>query len=82
MLFGGEQHLEGLYHLNSYQKCLETRIMSKGLKIKKMPACQSVSEDFLIKWEKILCNAKKTLLNDCCISHQNLFLNRDRLLER
>ena len=46
MLFDGEQHLEELYHLNSYGKCLETRIIPKGLKIKKMTACQSVSEDF------------------------------------
>ena len=43
-------------------KSLETGIISKGLKIKKVPAFHPVSEDFFIKWEEILYNAKKNLV--------------------
>ena len=43
-------------------KSLETGIISKGLKIKKVPAFHPVSEDFFIKWEEILYNAEKNLV--------------------
>ena len=43
-------------------KSLETGIIPKGLKIKKVPAFQPVREDFFIKWEEILYNAEKNLV--------------------
>ena len=55
VLFDGEQHLERLlqkslryqHHQKNYEKSLKTGIIPKGLKIKKVPAFQPVSEDFL-----------------------------------
>ena len=37
-------------------------IILKGLKIKKVPAFQPVNEDFFTKWEEILYNAEKNLV--------------------
>ena len=82
MLFDVEQHLERLlqkslryqHHQKNYEKSLETGIIPKGLKVKKVPAFQPVSEDFFIKWEAILYNAEKTLLSYRCMNHQKLLL--------
>ena len=57
MLFDGEQHLERIrqkslryqHHQKNYEKSLRTGIIPKGLKIKKVSAFQSVSEDLFIK---------------------------------
>ena len=57
MLFDGEQHLERIlqkslryqHHQTNYEKSLRTGIIPKGLKIKKVSAFQSVSEDLFIK---------------------------------
>ena len=70
MLFDGEQHLERIlqkslryqHHQKNYEKSLGTGIIPKGLKIKKVSAFQSVSEDLFIKWEEILYNAAKNLV--------------------
>ena len=70
MLYDGEQHLERLlqkslryqHHQKNYEKSLETGIIPKGLKIKKVPPFHPVSEDFFIKWEEILYNAEKKLV--------------------
>ena len=70
VLFDGEQHLERLlqkslryqHYQKNYEKSLETGIIPKGLKIKKVPAFQPVYEDFFIKWEEILYNAEKNLV--------------------
>ena len=70
MLYDGEQHLERLlqkslryqHHQKNYEKSLETGIILKGLKIKKVPAFHPVSEDFFIKCKEILYNAEKNLV--------------------
>ena len=70
MLFDVEQHLESLlqkslryqHHQKNYEKSLETGIIPKGLKVKKVLAFQPASEDFFIKWEAILYNAEKNLV--------------------
>ena len=70
MLYDGEQHLERLlqkslryqHHQKNYEKSLETGIIPKGLKIKKVPAFHPVSEDFFIKCKEILYNAEKNLV--------------------
>ena len=70
MLYDEEQHLERLlqkslryqHHQKNYEKSLETGIIPKGLKIKKVPAFHPLSEDFFIKWEEILYNAEKILV--------------------
>ena len=54
MLYDGEQHLERLlqkllryqHYQKNYEKILETGVIPKGLKIKKLPAFQQVSEYF------------------------------------
>ena len=69
MYIYGEQHLERLlqkslrcqHHQKNYEKNLETGIIPKGLKIKKVPGFHPVSEYFFIKWEEILYNAEKNL---------------------
>ena len=43
-------------------KEFRNRYHTKGTKNKKVPAFQPVSEDFFIKWEAILYNAKKNLV--------------------
>ena len=70
MLYDGKQHLERLlqkslryqHHQKNYEKSLETGIIPKGLKIKKVPAFQPVSEDLFIKWEEILYIAEINLV--------------------
>ena len=70
MLYDGEQHLERLmqkslryqHQQKNYELSLEIGIIPKGLKIKKVPAFQPVSEDFFIKWEQILDNTEKGLV--------------------
>ena len=70
VLYDGEQHLERLlqkslryqHHQKNCEKSLETGIIPKGLKIKKVPAFHPLSEDFFIKWEEILYNAEKILV--------------------
>ena len=70
MLYDEEQHLERLlqkslryqHHQKNCEKSLETGIIPKGLKIKKVPAFHPLSEDFFIKWEEILYNAEKILV--------------------
>ena len=70
VLYDGEQHLERLlqkslryqHHQKNCEKSLETGIIPKGLKIKKVPAFHPVSKNFFIKWEQILYNAEKNLV--------------------
>ena len=69
MLYDGGQHLERSlqkairhqHHQKNYEKSLETGIIPKELKIK-VPAFQPESEYFFIKWEQILYNAEKNLV--------------------
>ena len=69
MLCDGGQHLERplqktirhQHHQKNYEKSLETGIIPKELKIK-VPAFQPESEYFFIKWEQILYNAEKNLV--------------------
>ena len=66
----GTQHLERLFHktlryqhhLQNYEESMRTRIVSKGLRIKKAPAFAPVSKDFYIKWDEVLYNAEKNLI--------------------
>ena len=70
VLFDGEQQLERLlqksliyqHHQYNYEKSLETGITPKGLKIRKAPAFHPVSDDFYVKWEEVLYNAEKNLV--------------------
>ena len=40
----------------------QTGIVPKGLRIKKAPAFEPVSKDFYIRWDEILYNAEKNLI--------------------
>ena len=50
------------HHLQNYQTSLKTGLISNGLKIKNLPAITPVSEDFNTKWNKVLYNAEKSLV--------------------
>ena len=50
------------HHLQNYQTSLKTGLISNGLKIKKSPAITPVSDDFNTKWNKVLYNAEKSLV--------------------
>ena len=50
------------HHWYNYEKSLETGITLKVLKIKKASAFHPVSDDFYIKWEEVLYNAEKNLV--------------------
>ena len=70
VLYDGEQHLERLlqkslryqHHQKNCEKSLETGIIPKGLKIKKVSAFHPVSKNVFIKWEQILYNAEKNFV--------------------
>ena len=69
-------HREGLLHLDllmqkslrykhhklNYIQSLEEGIIASGLKIKKKPAFQPVSEDFEAKWNSIQYNAERNIV--------------------
>ena len=50
------------YHLQNYQTSLITGLIPNGLKIKKSPAITPVSENFNTKWNEVLYNAEKNLV--------------------
>ena len=50
------------HHLQNYQTSLKTGLIPNGLKIKKSPAITPVSEDFNTKWNEVLYNAEKSLV--------------------
>ena len=66
----GTQHLERLlhktmryqHHRQNYEESMRTGIVPKGLRIKKAPAFEPVSKDFYFRWDEILCNAEKNLI--------------------
>ena len=66
----GTQHLERLlhktmryqHHRENYEESMRTGIVPKGLRIKKALAFEPVSKDFYIRWDEILCNAEKSLI--------------------
>ena len=66
----GLEHLDKLLHKSlrykhhqlNYEESLRHGVMPKGLRIWKDPAFEPISDDFQIKWNKILYNAKKNLV--------------------
>ena len=50
------------HHLQNYQTSLKMGLIPNGLTIKKSPAITPVSEDFNTKWNKVLYNAEKDLV--------------------
>ena len=70
LMYDGTQQLERLlhktmryqHHQQNYEESIRSGIVSKGLRIKKAPAFESVSKDFYIKWDEILYSAEKNLI--------------------
>ena len=66
----GTEHLDYLLqksfpyedHLKNYEQSLETGLIPNGLRIKKSVAITPVTEDFHRKWQQILYNAEKNLV--------------------
>ena len=50
------------HHRQNYEESMRTGIVPKGLRIKNALAFEPVSKDFYIRWDEILCNAEKNLI--------------------
>ena len=50
------------HHWQDYKESMRIGIVPKGLRIKKAPAFEPVSKDFYIRWDEILYNAEKNLI--------------------
>ena len=57
-----QKSLRYKHHRLNYIQSLGEGIILSGLKIKKKPAFQSVSEDFEVKWNSILYNAERNIV--------------------
>ena len=57
-----QKSLRYKHHKLNYIQSLDECVMQSGLKIKKKPAFQSVSEDFEVKWNSILYNAEGNIV--------------------
>ena len=70
VLSDGLEHLDKLlqkslrykHHQLNYEESLCCGVIQKGLRIRKDPAFEPVSNDFQIKWDEILYNAEKNLV--------------------
>ena len=66
----GTKHLDYLlqksfcyeHHVKNYEESLKTGLIPKGLRIKKSAAITPVTEDFHRKWQQILYDAEKNLI--------------------
>ena len=66
----GLEHLDRLlqkslrykHHYLNYQESLRRGLTPKGFRIRKYPAFEPVSDDAQIKWNEILYNAEKNLV--------------------
>ena len=50
------------HHQLNYEKNLCRDVIPKGFRIRKDPSFQPVSDDFRIKWSKVIYNAEKNLV--------------------
>ena len=57
-----QKSLRYKHHKLNYIRSLEEGIIPSGLKIKKNPAFQPVSENFKVKWNSILYNAERNIV--------------------
>ena len=55
----GLEHLDKLLYNDEW---LRRGVIAKGLRIRKDPASEPISNDFQIKWNEILYNAEKNLV--------------------
>ena len=66
----GTEHLDYLlqksfcyeHHVKNYEESLKTGLIPKGLRIKKSATITPVTEDFHRKWQQILYDAEKNLV--------------------
>ena len=62
----GLEHLDKLLqkslryklHQLNYEETLPRGVIPKGLRIRKDPACEPISDDFQIKWNEVLHNTE------------------------
>ena len=68
--FDGNSHLDLAFHKalhysrhrENYKNGLQNGVIPPGLCIKKQPAFISTTEDFYIKWDSILCDTERKLV--------------------
>ena len=68
--FHGNSHLDLAFqkvlryshHRENYKKSLQNGVIPPGLRIKKQPAFMPTTEDFYIKWDSILYDAERKLV--------------------
>ena len=56
-----QKSLRYKHHQLNYEESLQRGVIAKGLRIRKDPAFEPISDDFQIKWNEILHNAEKNL---------------------
>ena len=57
-----QKSLQYKHHKRNYIQSLDEGFIPSGLKIKKKPAFQQVTEDFMVKWNSILYNAERNIV--------------------
>ena len=57
-----QKSLRYIHHQLNHEESLRRGVIPKGLRIRKNPAFEPISDDFQIKWNKILYNAEKNLV--------------------
>ena len=57
-----EKALRYSHHKENYKKSLQNGVIPHGLRIKKQPAFVPTTEDFYIKWDSILYDAERKLV--------------------
>ena len=57
-----QKSLRYKHHQLNYGKSLRCGVIPKGLRIRKDPALEPISDDFKIKWNGILSNVEKNLV--------------------
>ena len=49
------------YHRN-FEQSLRSELTPSGLRLKKSPPFEPVTEDFNLKWDRVLCDAERSLV--------------------
>ena len=84
--FDGNSHVDLVFlkalrcshHRENYKESLQNGVIPPGLRIKKQPAFIPTTEDFYIKWDSILYDAERKLVELLLVESENRCEDRNR----
>ena len=84
--FDGNSHLDLVFqkalrysrHRENYKESLQNGVIPPGLRIKKQPAFIPTTEDFYIKWDSILYDAERKLVELLLVESESRCEDRNR----